>query len=190
MRISSDAEILDKEQNGGAKAQLGDRVSQGFELIFGDVLERQKHALERMEAEVGDRLEYLERDANHKNEALAALQDRANASLEREDGELRRRRSVEGELRESFARLVAKIDESFDEIRTRLDEVERSTAQQIADLRSTDSERDRRGLEQLRKAVGRLAATKLDRSDLVNILTSASRELSQADERENQSASN
>ncbi len=172
-----------KTAKGRGEAPTGrhDRLSQGFELIFGEVLERHRDAMTRIEAETADRLEYLERDAGHKAEILAALQDKAAATLEREDWEERRRRAVEGELRESFAKLAATVTAGLEELRRRSDELEQSTARELASQRESGGENERRGLEQLLKAVKHLAATKLDRADLASLLASLAHELAAAD---------
>ena len=171
-----------KTTKGQGEAPTGshDRLSQGFELIFGEVLERHRDAMTRIEAETADRLEYLERDAGHKAEILAVLQDKAAATLEREDGERRRRRAVEGELREGFAKLAATVTAGLEELRRRSDELEQSTARELASQRESGGENERRGLEQLLKAVEHLAATKLDRADLASLLASLAHEVAAA----------
>ena len=195
MRKSNDAGKFDEathaaQGKGAAPTGNNDRLSQGFDLIFGEVLEHHRDAMSRIEAEAGGRLECLERDAGHKAEILAALLDKAAATLEREDGEQRRRRAVEGELREGFAKLKASVEAGLEELRRRSDELEQSTARELASLREGSGERERRGLEQLRKAVGRLAATKLDRADLASLLASLAHEVAAADEAESAAQTN
>jgi hypothetical protein len=158
-----------------------DRLAKGFELLFGAQLERHRSELERVEAELGSRLDGLHNGSAEHERVLVALSDKASASLEREQDAERRRRTMEGELRQTLVELREALRSSLSELHAKTDRLEQSLAEHLsaqhANERSGEQMRQHEALLALAARLESLEADKLDRADLAAYLARAAREI-------------
>jgi hypothetical protein len=158
-----------------------DRLAKGFELLFGAQLERHRSELERVEAELGSRLDGLHNGSAEHERVLVALSDKASASLEREQDAERRRRAMEGELRQTLVELREALRSSLSELHAKTDRLEQSLVEHLnaqhANERSGEQMRQHEALLALAARLETLEAGKLDRADLAACLARAAREI-------------
>jgi hypothetical protein len=158
-----------------------DRLAKGFELLFGAHLERHRSELERVEAELGSRLDALHNGSAEHERVLVALSDKATASLEREQDAERRRRAMEAELRQTLVELRETLRSSLSELHARADRLEQSLVEHLhaqhANERAGEEERQHETLLALEARLETLEAGKLDRADLAAYLARAAREI-------------
>jgi hypothetical protein len=158
------------------------RFEQGFQLLFGNYLREFGVRIERVEAEVAERLETLEGRAIAQAEGLEQLADKAQAGVEREHDEYRRRRSIEADLQERVGQLRVKVDSALEEFGKKTSHIEHSVGEQLHMLRNmqraAEAEVQQQILDDLAQDIVRLAAGKVDRTELATLLVTAARDLS------------
>ena len=114
-RSSSSKNGNSNGKNGGqtqeaevAAAKVGEgaqHLSQAFDLLFGAALREQTEGFHKLEAEMGERLDSLERACLRHAETIEELNDKASAGLEREQAEYRRRKAIETDLRQKLGQV-------------------------------------------------------------------------------------
>ena len=158
-----------------------DRLAQGFDLLFGAHLERHRLELERVEAELGGRLERLQSETAEQARVVVALADKASASVEREQDAERRRRGVEAELRQALVELREAVRSSLSELHAKADELERSLVEHLhtqhESERASEEERQQEALLALEARIETLEARGVDRGSLAELLARTAREL-------------
>ena len=161
-----------------------DRLAQGFELLFGTHLEQHRHALERVETELGGRLERLQNESAEQARVLVALADKAAASVEREQDAERRRRNVEAELRQALVELREAVRSSLAELHAKTDRLEQSLVEHLdahsESLRTGDEKRHEEAFLALEARLEALEASRVDRGSLATLLARTARELEDA----------
>ena len=158
-----------------------DRLAKGFELLFGAHLERHRSELERVEAELGARLDALHGGSAEHERVLVALSDKASASLEREQDAERRRKAMEGELRQALGELREAVRSSLSELHARADRLEQGLVEHLHAQHTSEhpgeQKRQHEALLALEARLATLEAGRLDRADLAAYLARAAREI-------------
>jgi hypothetical protein len=168
---------------GPAAAELPteERLARGFELLFGAQVGRQRLESERIERELGARLDAVQAELEKHAQCLDDLLDRARATLERESDELRRRKGVEGELRTQVAELQARLGRAVAETGERTAALGEQVEALLAKQPEAEAERHQTLFVQLEEALARLEASKVDRGELAALFEAALRRLAPAD---------
>lgn len=164
-----------------------DRLAKGFELLFGAHVDRHRSELERVEAELGARLDALHAGSADHERVLVALSDKASASLEREQDAERRRRAMEGELRQALVELRETLRSSLAELHAKTDRLEQSLVEHLhaqhANERSDERMRQHEALLALEARLAALEAGRVDRTELATLFARTAHELGGGDER-------
>jgi chromosome segregation ATPase len=103
-----------------------DRLAQGFELLFGAHIKEQRQELEREHSALTDQIGVLEGAAAKHADSIEELQDKARATLEREQGEYRRRKAIDDELRQMISELRTLVTTTVAELHDRTARLEGS----------------------------------------------------------------
>ena len=182
IRVFSGGKDAERETTDPHEAEVGDdRITQGFELLFGKQLREHFARLESQEARLADRLEAIESQLEQHEASLAELKDKTQASLEREQGEHQRRKGSEAELSEKLGQLRTALDIALEEIDTKLAEGEQKLNDRLKSLRSAQrdsaEERDQKLIEALSEDLHSLEASKVSRTELATLLANVAREL-------------
>ena len=158
-----------------------DRLAQGFDLLFGAHLEKHRLELERVEAELGGRLDRLQNETAEQARVVVALADKASASVEREQDAERRRKGVEAELRQALVELREAVRSSLSELHAKTSELERSVVEHLRaqheSERAGEEQRQQEALLALEARIETLEARSVDRGSLAELLARAVREL-------------
>jgi len=164
---------------GSGSPQPQDRLSQGLELLFGERFAEFRRHIERLEVEGEHRLAGLERQSLAQGMLLDELSDKARGALEREQAEYKRRKAVESQLRERGARHRAVMESVLEESRQRSERFEKQITEQLeafrGALRSLEDQQQKLGLPEIHRQISRLAAAKLERSELAEQLSALAR---------------
>ena len=162
------------EEPAAAQAPAGsegvDRFAQGFELLFGAHIKQQRADLEREHSALTQRLAALEQQTASHQQAVEELNDKARATLEREQSEYRRRKNIDDELRQMISELRTLVTTTVAELHDRTARLEGSVLEELKAAREADSTEQTVRHEEL---FGRLETTlaelreqKLDRHEL------------------------
>jgi chromosome segregation ATPase len=154
-----------------------ERLAQGFELLFGAQVGRQRLEIERIERELAARLDAAQAELARHAQRLEDLLDRSRATLERESDELRRRKGVEDELRQQLAELQARLGRTAAESGERAAALGEQIEALLAKQPEAEAERHRALFVQLEGALARLEASKVDRAELAALFAAALRRL-------------
>jgi chromosome segregation ATPase len=158
-----------------------DRLTQAFQLLFGVDLGRFRQELERMETEVVERLERLQKDSLRHERQIEGLLDKANAGLERERSEQERRKAAETELGRNVADLRNALGASVRELRDQAEKIETGVGEQLETERharqASHAELQQEVATRLEQALAALHADKVDRAELAAVLADAARAL-------------
>ena len=157
-----------------AQARVGnpgeDRFSQGFELLFGAHIKQQRQDLERDQAALMDRLGALEGPMAKYTDSIEDLQDKARATLEREQDEYRRRKALDDELRQMISELRTLVTTTVAELHDRTARLEDSVLEELKSARDAQSTEQTTQHEELfshlEETLAELKTSKLDRSEL------------------------
>jgi chromosome segregation ATPase len=152
-----------------------DRLAKGFELLFGAHIQEQRADLEREHSALTERLGALERTAAQHTDAVEELQDKARATLEREQGEYRRRKGIDDELRQMIVELRTLVTTTVAELHDRTARLEGSVLEELKAARDAESTEQTTRHEELfghlEETLAELKSQKLDRSELAGFFT-------------------
>ena len=158
-----------------ASSPSEDRLAQGFELLFGAHIKQQRQDLEREHSTLVDRLEALEGPMAKHNDSIEELQDKARATLEREQGEYRRRKGIDDELRQMISELRALVTTTVAELHDRTARLEGSVLEELKSARDAQSTEQTTQHEELfshlEETLAELKTSKLDRSELAGLFS-------------------
>jgi chromosome segregation ATPase len=147
-----------------------DRLAQGFELLFGEHIKQQREDLERDHSTLMDRLGALEGGIAKHSDSIEELQDKARATLEREQGEYRRRKTIDDELRQMISELRTLVTTTVAELHDRTARLEGSVLEELKLARDAESTEQTTRHEELfshlEETLVELKTSKLDRSEL------------------------
>jgi uncharacterized coiled-coil protein SlyX len=125
-KVTQDAEASGTAQPADAEASpQEDRLAQGIELLFGHHLREQREEIQRVEADLGERLDGLKKESARQGQAIELLADKVTAGLERERGELQRRKGVEAELHKRINEFSEMVSGALSDLNERTAELER-----------------------------------------------------------------
>jgi hypothetical protein len=167
------------EEPAAAKAPASkageDRLAQGFELLFGAHIKQQHADFEREHSALTERLGALEQTAVQHTDAVEELQDKARATLEREQGEYRRRKSIDEELRQMIGELRTLVTTTVAELHDRTARLEGSVLEELKAARDVESTEQTTRYEELfghlEETLAELKTQKLDRSELAGFFS-------------------
>jgi hypothetical protein len=166
---------------GGNGVAGGDRIAQGFDLLFGAHLKEQRQEIERVETEFCSQVEELRARSLEQAEILEELADKVDAAVERENDEHRRRKSVESELREGLCQLREFVGSAVAELHQKIEKLGSELSEQIQSQEATrtgaDPEYVQDGFQQLGQGLTDLKASAIDRMELATLFAAVSREL-------------
>lgn len=152
-----------------------DRLAQGFELLFGAHIKQQREDLERDQSALTGRLGALEATVEKQSDGIDELQDKARATLEREQGEYRRRKAIDDELRQMISELRTLVTTTVAELHDRTARLEGSVLEELKAARDAQSTEQTTHHEELfshlEETLAELKASKLDRSELAGFFT-------------------
>jgi hypothetical protein len=152
-----------------------DRLAQGFELLFGAHIKQQRQDLERDHSTLMGRLGVFEGSIAKHTESIEELQDKARATLEREQGEYRRRKAIDDELRQMISELRTLVTTTVAELHDRTARLEGSVLEELKlarDAQSTEqTTRHEELFSHLEETLTELKTSKLDRSELAGFFT-------------------
>lgn len=158
-----------------------ERLAQGFELLFGAQVGRQRLEIERIEKELAARLDAVQAELAKHAQGLEDLRDRSKATLERESDEMRRRKGVEGELRTHVAELQARLGRAVAETGERTAALGEQVEALLAKQPAPEAEHNQALFVQLEEALTRLEASKVDRGELAALFAAALHRLAPSD---------
>ena len=161
--------------HGPASSPSEDRLAQGFELLFGAHIKEQRQDLEREQSALTDRLGVLEGAAAKHSDSIEELQDKCRATLEREQGEYRRRKAIDDELRQMISELRTLVTTTVAELHDRTARLEGSMLEELKSARDAQSTEQTTQHEELfrhlEETLAELKTSKLDRSELAGFFT-------------------
>ena len=165
------------EQTAVKAGEGAQHLSQAFDLLFGAALREQTQGFHKLEAEVGDRLDGVERACLRHAETIEELNDKSSAALEREQAEYRRRKAIETDLRQKLGQMRVALDKAIEEttqgiarIREDLDAVRGAQAPDQLD-------RHQQLIQEVVEEIALLKSSFVDRATLSNRIERLAREI-------------
>jgi len=169
--------LPEAEQTAAKAGEGAQQLSQAFDLLFGAALREQTQGFHKLEAEVGDRLDSLERACLRHAETIEELNDKASAALEREQAEYRRRKAIETDMRQKLGQLRASADKVVEETAQGMarfrEDLEAFRATQAPD----QLERHHQLIQEMLEELALIKSSFVDRATLSNRIERLAREI-------------
>jgi len=150
-----------------------DRLAQGIDLLFGSHLREQRAELEALEARLSGGLALLQEESTQRAQALESLNDKAQATLEREKSEQVRRKAAESALHQRINEFSEMVTGSIGQLHERNSQLEKSLGELLEQREAGSSEAVERHeaiLTQLTQGIAHLKANTVDRKELAGLL--------------------